>query len=114
MHPLVPTVLLGMPGFDALMTDSDSMPPQRQLRQTTESPRCEGRPVVRPDRVGDGEWVATRTAEREVALEIDCPDSVGVCCVTKWRRVWRRLLAPTPGLHQPVALQHCSEGALRW
>src|SRR5438094_1924018 len=53
VHPLVPTVLLGLARIDALESDSEARPPRRQLRETgRRRGRSKRLAVVRANRLG--------------------------------------------------------------
>lgn len=63
VHALVPTVLLGVPGFDALDANAEAEPPDRELAQVEQCPGAgEGHAVIGTDGAGQAE-VLERTFE---------------------------------------------------
>lgn len=60
MHALVPAVLLGLSGGNALDLYAEPEPPDRELPKAVETPTGEGRPIVETD----GERQAARLEYR--------------------------------------------------
>ncbi len=71
MPPLVPTVLLGIPGLNAIDLDAEPEPPDGKRAQAIEGVgRGEGHPVVGADRLGQAEFLegAFEDGEGELLL----------------------------------------------
>src|ERR1700680_1455696 len=77
MHALVAAVLLRMSGLDALDTDSQAQPPDRELREAEERVRArKGHAVIGANRQGKPKVLENPLKHRKCVALLGCRQSI--------------------------------------